>query len=364
MRLHQRCLIFLLCLSLLPLTAFAREGDSDAVGKITQVDNGVFEIIVKGRTEKGPLWLGCTFYPGTKRETDLEAVSSGKKHFLASGNFAERFRVPTDMVRWAIETSRGNSEADYVVALWRWRVEKSECRKRSNGGPCEYCLKNGYHLEDRVDIGRGTWSFETKGTSREELRKGQREVEARENRDRIERENREKANADEQRRAAPQRLPPWAQQVTANPIVPGRGLAGLQIGQSVDDVIAKLGEPSGGISPTRSTSGELIQYSMGYKHGGLFLGVYLTPDSKRVKSFRLYDTDFNRSGVLPSLSNGITIGSDKVELFRGMGSPKSTDAHNTGPENHGNRRATSLPYPGIEFCVPDANGKVYWIDIP
>jgi hypothetical protein len=34
----------------------------------------------------------------------------------------------------------------YIIRLWSKRVEKSECKN----GPCEWCRKNGYHLEGRL----------------------------------------------------------------------------------------------------------------------------------------------------------------------------------------------------------------------
>ncbi len=342
----------------------SREGDPDAIGKITSVKNEFAQIRVKGNTQKGPLWLGCTFFPGTLKERDLQAVRKNVRGkdclFFCSGDFDETFTVPN----WIMGMAKGENQAEYVVALWRYYVPKNECNKGNNNGPCQYCLKNGYHLEDRVDIGRGTWSLETEGMSRNQLQKGQREVVQGELRDRIEREKEEKTRSEAERESRIQRLPQWLKQLAINPILSGEGLSGVQIGQSSDEIIKMLGEPVGGIYAVRSASGEVLQYAISYKSDGIFLGIYLTTDSRRVKSFRIYDENFNNTGILPKLTNGITIGSTKSELLRAMGTPKSTNSHMTGPENLGDRRASNFRYPGIEFCVPEANGKVYSIDIP
>jgi len=157
----------------------AREGDDNAMGKISGVNNGFLEIEVSGITENGPLWLGCTFYPRTANETDLAPSRPGRNLFKiipCSGSFTEKYRVPKDLVSFAVDIGDGRSEAEYVAALWRYRVDKTECRKGENGGPCRYCLKNGYHLEGRVDVFPGKWSFKTQGTKRiesEEIQRNQ-----------------------------------------------------------------------------------------------------------------------------------------------------------------------------------------------
>ncbi len=159
----KQIMAFLFCI--ITLSSFAREGNGQARGRILQVQNQLRQIIVKGKAEKGTLWLGCTFFPGTERETHLEAVNRGKKHLLASGDFTEYFNVPANFV----QLITGNvSEAEYVVALWRWRVERSECHNGANGEPCKDCLKMQYHLEDKVDAFCGVWSREGGVTTREQ----------------------------------------------------------------------------------------------------------------------------------------------------------------------------------------------------
>ena len=165
-------------------TAVAKEGDSDATGKITSVENAVFQIRVKGSTRNGPLWLGCTFFPGTARERDLQAERKNVRGkdclFVCSGDFDHTFKVPRSLEEWAMGVARGEGDAPYVVALWRYYVFREDCHEGPGGGACEYCRKNGYHLEDCVYRGRGRWAFDKKTTTQEELEQAQRGAAARE----------------------------------------------------------------------------------------------------------------------------------------------------------------------------------------
>lgn len=186
MRLNNHiCLLLAIGVGLVAFASNAagRDGDPNARGRINYVKNGTFEIIIEGETSGGPLWLGCTLFPGTDREQDLEAKQSNNRFlFWCSGDFTKKFEVPGIGSRLYEIATKGSSGLDvpYVVALWRWKVDRSECKNGPNGGPCEWCRKNGYHLEDRVDIGRGTWTFEEKGTDRNDLRRNQRDAERKE----------------------------------------------------------------------------------------------------------------------------------------------------------------------------------------
>lgn len=158
---------------------FSKDGDSDATGMITSVGNEFSLIRVKGYTQKGPLWLGCTFFPDTENERDLKAVhknARGKEClFFCNGNFEETFYVPD--INWLNLVGDAEKESDYVAALWRYYIPQSECRKGDDGGPCNYCKKNGYHLEERVDVFPGYWSRTKRVTTREDSEKIQKERE-------------------------------------------------------------------------------------------------------------------------------------------------------------------------------------------
>ena len=150
----------IVCLVLLAIAASAnaKEGSADAAGRIVKVTSeGALlsrQVTVEGVTERGALWLGCTFFPDTDRERDVQ-IEETKKHWYASGKFKKSFEVPINIY----DLARGDREAEFAIALWRWKVSKSECRNGSEGKPCEYCMKNGYHMEGRVCMGRGVWSF-------------------------------------------------------------------------------------------------------------------------------------------------------------------------------------------------------------
>ena len=183
MRYNESAILFsvlVLILCLLGSEAFCREGDHNARGRIDRVKNGNFEIVVEGTTTDGPLWLGCTLFPGEDRERDLEAKQSSKRFlFICKGNFEKKFDVPNRLTS-GLSVVRGGKDhykVPYVVALWRWKIDRSECRNGRDGGPCKWCRNNGYHLEDRVDIGRGTWSYDDEGSDRKELLRGQRSAE-------------------------------------------------------------------------------------------------------------------------------------------------------------------------------------------
>lgn len=157
---HVTRLSICLCLTISFICSFqhvmGKEGDADARGGFNSVKNGDVEIIVSGWTDKGPLWLGCTVIHESGREQDLKAKREGKCLIFCSGKFEEEFKMPVNLMR-------GEFEIDYVVALWRWKIDKSECRKGENRKPCQWCRQNGYHLEGKVRSTVGTWKHWVKG---------------------------------------------------------------------------------------------------------------------------------------------------------------------------------------------------------
>ncbi len=116
--------------------AWAKTGDRNATGRITSAKANAVLITVAGRTEKGYLWLGCTirYEDGTEKDRDVKKVK---------GKFSKTFS--SDPIKWAM-----NEVDSVVVALWRWKVSSKECAKNRGGTACEYCRKNGYHMEDRI----------------------------------------------------------------------------------------------------------------------------------------------------------------------------------------------------------------------
>ncbi len=116
-----------------PPSAFAKKGDKNATGNISSVTAHEFQVEVKGRTENGPLWLGCTvmYEDGVERDLKVRKVKGGFREIIS-------FQI------------RPQGVSDVIVALWRWKVDKGECTK-GDPGPGEWCRRSGYHMEDRID---------------------------------------------------------------------------------------------------------------------------------------------------------------------------------------------------------------------
>ena len=130
--------VVVIAVGVLSAAALARKGDKNATGRITEVKDMFMGITVIGETEDGYLWLGCTLWPDEIKERDFPVRK-------VSGRFEESFGVP-------------EINADYVVALWRWKVDKDECHNGEGGKACKYCVRNGYHMEDRIARESGTWT--------------------------------------------------------------------------------------------------------------------------------------------------------------------------------------------------------------
>lgn len=157
-------------------------------------------------------------------------------------------------------------------------------------------------------------------------------------------------------------LPKWITQLSNNPILPGIGLAGIQVGYSERTVLAALGTPPETL-PVKTDKGELLFYALQYRYEGLFLGVYTSRDARKVQSIRLYDDNFNRQAHIPRTDSGATIGISAIHLQQILGEPAKTDKHLTCPRTLGNVGATTVHYAGISFWVCDANKLVYLVDI-
>lgn len=87
--------------------------------------------VVQGRVDR-PAWLGVSFYPyGTQN-----VLQDGTHQVLQVpvGRFEHTFQVADRFVG-------GGAEA----ALWEKKVPAAQC-----SGPCEWCKKNGYHLENQI----------------------------------------------------------------------------------------------------------------------------------------------------------------------------------------------------------------------
>ena len=145
------------------------------------------------------------------------------------------------------------------------------------------------------------------------------------------------------------------------PILPGRGIAGLQIGQSESTIKKTLGEPTKGPTVVRFANGSPAHINYQYKNGSATLIIFVSPDKRRIFSFRYTDPEFNSSGYAPQLPNGVTIGATRESLLIRMGQPKKTKPG--GYAGFGeNEQQTEYGYNGISFLL--GKGKIGMLDIP
>ena len=128
------------------------EGDSDGKGRISNARADMFGVTVEGEMEAGSLWLGCTFtVGGTEYDQPVKNVKAGL--LGRDKKFQVKFNAPS-----VIDRIPEGGSYDYALALWRYRVPREKCHKGEGRKPCEYCERNGYHMEDRVDTHSGSWS--------------------------------------------------------------------------------------------------------------------------------------------------------------------------------------------------------------
>ena len=139
------CAVMTLFLLLSAGVVLAKKGDKNAGGGFSKPKNVMMDVVIEGATWDGPLWLGFTWLtPTGDIDVDVQKVN---------GDFKKNFTVPLYKI------DKNSMSCKYAVSLWRWKVSKKECNRGPNGGPCNFCKKNGYHMEDRVSsIKGGKWS--------------------------------------------------------------------------------------------------------------------------------------------------------------------------------------------------------------
>lgn len=126
-------------------TVFAfggKSGDKNATGEITQlkVANQFNPFAtVTGITRDGKLWLAYTAYYNDGLEVDYDPIKVGDGKF-------------TKTITYAI---RPEGLDKLTVCLWRYKVSADRCAKDNGGTACEYCRKNGFHMEGRMDCKTG-----------------------------------------------------------------------------------------------------------------------------------------------------------------------------------------------------------------
>lgn len=91
----------------------------------------VEKVMVTGRVER-TAWLGVSFYPYGTQNVLLDGTHQVLQ--LPVGRFEHGFQVADRLTGGGVE-----------AAIWEKKVPAAQC-----AGPCEWCKKNGYHLENQV----------------------------------------------------------------------------------------------------------------------------------------------------------------------------------------------------------------------
>jgi hypothetical protein len=97
---------------LMSASVWAKKGDGNATGTVT-ASSSLMDVIVKGNVDGGYLWLGFTLIYSDGYEDDKAAVE-------VKGNFKKSYTVSP--------TRAASGSVNYVASLWRWKIDKSECK--------------------------------------------------------------------------------------------------------------------------------------------------------------------------------------------------------------------------------------------
>jgi hypothetical protein len=154
-------------------------------------------------------------------------------------------------------------------------------------------------------------------------------------------------------------LPLWLTTLRKTFITPGQGLAGVYVGELESRVLLTLG-PTEAV-PVTDSSNNILLYALKYEYEGLFLRIFTAPDTRRVISIQLGDSDYNKNHFIPLLTQGVTIGNSASELVNALGEPLEKDFHYSCPAPY--MRTTTYWYHGISFWIC-SNDLVYLILIP
>jgi hypothetical protein len=132
-------------LNLLLLACITQAGQQLAIEVKMGTDNiKPSTVVISGRAEQQS-WLGISFYPyGTEN-----LLSDGEHQVmeLKPGKFEFTFKINSKMVNGSVE-----------CASWAKLIKSNDCN-----GPCDWCITNGHHLEDRQIYLYGSLAAASKG---------------------------------------------------------------------------------------------------------------------------------------------------------------------------------------------------------
>lgn len=109
-----------------------------------------FEVVVKGKDTHG--FVGVTIRNGVGVDQDLDVGE-----FEVSHSFLGRPDIAVVTVDCVLSEDLGASDYGggtrlyFSVSTWRRFVRADKCRNGRGGEPCEYCQRNHYHMEGRMD---------------------------------------------------------------------------------------------------------------------------------------------------------------------------------------------------------------------
>lgn len=123
----------------LTITTFAswfsgKSGDKNGAGRIINIKGPKTGpiVFVEYEVTRGKLWLAWSYeYNGrTIDYTPVSVKGKGKKSISFQMNPAGNGRL--------------------YVKLWKFKVSSRACAKQNGGRKCQYCQRNGYHMEGLV----------------------------------------------------------------------------------------------------------------------------------------------------------------------------------------------------------------------
>ena len=106
-------------------------------------------VIISGDTGKwiDGYWLGVTYIIGGVEHDEPVGL------FKVRGKFEKKFSAST--ISGLMGMAMKDDSITWVAKLWKKKVKKSECTK----GPCFWCQRMGYHMEECVAQAKATGSL-------------------------------------------------------------------------------------------------------------------------------------------------------------------------------------------------------------
>ena len=115
--------------------------EAQTISSISVEEGGV--IIIKGYSP-ATAYLGITLNEGGFPEKNSDAIK-------VNGQFNIRFYALKEFSGIALQQRWMSDGVEGIVSLWDKKVTKFICGKGNPHKACEYCQRNGFHFENRLD---------------------------------------------------------------------------------------------------------------------------------------------------------------------------------------------------------------------